>query len=214
MSRKHRIASVLKRFQFIDLARAVSARGPERVKFLEAYVDRSGGPYSTYSPFRSAIAGICGVSLGLDPSAPGNWPSIESAIRRSCKGRDEAMNLDAAKCMFDVVQNDDMQAYFIPQRSLPLGTDRACRFGIEHYLVRGDKAVFQFPYPRRTRLSVEIADLSVEKPYIYTSGRREPAPRVSRIIRLAKANVISREILEPEISDIYRVLMELAAAPE
>ena len=44
-------------------------------------------------------------------------------------------------------------AYAHPERTLQLAPDRACSFRLTHYLVRGDRAIFQFPFPRHTRLT-------------------------------------------------------------
>ena len=104
MNRKQRIAGLLKRFQFIDLSAAVSRTGSERERFLRDYADRRDGKYPTYEPFRSATGTIYGVSLGLDPSGPRSWPEIEAGVRRTCKGENEDMNLEAAKCLFDLVR--------------------------------------------------------------------------------------------------------------
>lgn len=237
-SKRQRVASLLKRFQFIDLSQAVSCTGDVRTKFLREYIGREGGIYATYEPFRKAVGGIYGVTLGLDPSPAGDWPKIEEAIRRHCKGKDEGMNLSAAQALFDMVREDAFAAYSHPERSLRLGLDRASSIRIEHYLVRGDELIFQFPYPRRTRLSdyelrvmaslmhygyaigdfaeaaIEIADLSAAEGRIKLDGRWESGPRTPRIIAFPRSEIIARTDLEAEIQDVYRILMLIADEPE
>lgn len=212
--------------------------GEPRAKFLRDYLGREGGVYPTYEPFRKAVSGIYGVSLGLDPSPASDWPKIESAIRRNCKGKDEAMNLSAARALFDLVRDEDFAAYPHPERSLRLGLDRSCAIRIEHYLVRDDRLVFQFPYPRRTRLSnhefrvmaslmhygyaigdyadalIEIADLSPEDERVRIDGRWEAGPRTPRVLTFGSDDIIAREALETEVQDVYRILMLIADEPE
>lgn len=237
-TRKQRIAGVLKRFQFIDLARAVSATGSEREAFLRRYVARREARFSTYEPFRKVVPGIYGVSAGLDLSPRPSKMDLETAVRRACGGYDEAMNLDAVMCLVDLLDQDEMAAYHHPPKSLVLAADRKCFFRLEHYIVRGDFAVFQFPYPRRTRLSdyeytvmmsllhygyvqgdfeearVEVADLSCIESTIRLDGKRVPGPRSGRILSLSSDEIVSRSDLQPEIEDVYRLLMLLADEPE
>lgn len=238
MTKKHRVSSLLKRFQFIDLSAAVSRNGPEREAFLRKYLDRAGGPFSTYEPFRKATSSIYGVTLGLDPSPASDWPKIEEAIRRVCKGKDEGMNLDAARALFDLLRPIDFNAFPHPVKSLSLGVDRASSFRIEHYIVRDEQLVFQFPYPRRTRLTdyeyrvmaslmhygyavgdysdalIEIADLSPIEREVVVRGRRENAPRSPRVLQYKVSDIISRDELQSDIQDVYRILMNIAEEPD
>jgi hypothetical protein len=237
-TKKQRIAGVLKRFQFIDLARAVAATGLERRAFLEKYTNRPTGRFSTYSPFRKCIGGAYGVERALDTSPRLGRPELETAIRKACKGFDEGMNVDAGLCLHDLLAQDDYSAFDHPERSLRLADDRFAAFGLGHYLVRGDEAVFQFPYPRRTRLTdfeflvmmsliqfayvrddfesavVEICDLSCIESSIRLDGRRVAASRSPRVLRLPVGGALEKAELEAEIQDVYTVLMALADEPE
>ena len=145
------------------------------------------------------------------------------------------MNLGAAKALYELVNDyDSGAAYFIDERSLQLGPDRACRFHMEHYLVRDEELIFQFPYPRRNRLShvelvtmmslvqlayatgdfadahIEIADLSPERSYVYRDGIRVRSERQPRVVRLQKDEAIPLAQLQADIQDVYALLMKLA----
>lgn len=235
-TKRQKIASLLKRFQFIDLSQAVSAKGADREQFLREYVGRE-GVFASYEPFRKSVNGIYGVQLGLDPSPASDWPKLEMAIRNLCKGKDEAMNLEAAQSLFDFLREQDFNAYGHQERSLRLGADRSVSMRIEHYLVRGSEAIFQFPYPRRTRLSddqfqvmaslmhfgyvigdfssasVEIVDLSPIEAQVRVDGRLERATRSPRLLSFDKADILDRETLQAEVQDIYDILMKIAEEP-
>lgn len=237
-SKKRRIAGVLKRFQFLDLSRAVSTTGQQREDFLREYTGRRAGRFPTYEPFRKTVKGIYGVSRGLDLSPSPIRGDIEAAVRRECKGTDEAINLDAALSLYDLLFEAEIAAYDHFPESLRLGDDRRCFFRIEHYIVRADTAIFQFPYPRRTRLTdfeyqvmmslihygyvrgdfeearVEIADLSCEEVSVRVDGRRQPAPRTPRILALGDGDLIGRQDLQTEIEDVYRILLRIADEPD
>lgn len=235
MTRKQKIASLLKRIQFLDLSAFVSTPRGERETNIREYVDRPKGAFPTYEPFRNCTQGIYGVRLGLDMSAPLSRAQLEYAIRRACKGRYEAMNLAAAASLMDLLEKNPFSgAYHHEAKSLPLGTDRKCAFRLGCYLVRDEHAVFQFPYPRRSRLSdqqlhtmlsfihyayavddysealIEIADLSAETNYIYLDGRRQQAPRCPRIFKMPPTGPISREMLQEEVQDVHEILMRLS----
>lgn len=235
MTRKQQIASLLKRIQFLDLSAFVSTPRGERETEIRKYVDRPRGPFPSYEPFRKCVQGMYGVSLGLDTSAPLSRAKLEYAIRLACRGKYEAMNLAAATSLMDLIEkNPFAAAYHHEARSLPLGRDRKCAFRIEYYLVRDGHAVFQFPFPRRSRLSdqqlhtmlslihyayavddysealIEIADLSAETDYIILDGRRQQAPRCPRLFKMPASGPISRDLLQEEVQDVHDILMRLS----
>jgi len=235
VTRKQKIASLLKRIQFLDLSAFVATPRADRENEIRAYVDRTRGVFKSYEPFRKCVNGIYGVSLGLDPTPPLTGAKLEYAVRKTCEGKDEGMNLSAAFALVDLLSSSSaFSAYHHVERSLPLGTDRRCAFRIEHYLVRDGEAIFQFPYPRRKRLSdhqlhtmmslihfayatgdysdaaVEIADLSAEQDYIYLDGRREQGPRCPRIVTMPAKGPLSREMLQEEVQNVHDILMRLS----
>lgn len=235
MNRKQQIGSLLKRIQFVDLASFVATPPAGRKEEIRNYLDRTGGAFPTYEPFRKCISGIYGVERELDLSPKLSATQVEAAVRRACKGRFEAMNLSAAQALLYLIQvQDAFVAYDCFPRSLSLGLDRKCAFRIEHYMVRGDEPIFQFPYPRRTRLSdhqlqvmlslihhtyavddfaaakVEIADLSADVQYIYLDGRRTQAPRSPRLVTLGQHGPISREQLQSDVQHVYDIMMQLS----
>lgn len=236
-TKKQRVAGVLKRFQFIDLARAVAARGENRRQFLSNYTRRKEGRFPTYEPFRRCIPGIYGVERGLDLTPKPSRAQLTEAVRRECGGLDEDMNLGAFEALMQLVEEDDYRAFEVPERSLRLALDRKCFFRLKHYMVRDEHLVFQFPYPRRTRLSeyefsimmalirfayakddyeaatIEIADLSCEVLSISVEGRTVRAQRSPRVLRESDAPPVDRGILQFEIEDVYRILMEISEEP-
>ena len=236
-TKKQRVAGVLKRFQFIDLARAVAATGDRRKEFLSEYTMRREARFPSYEPFRACTLGIYGVERGLDLSAKLSRAQLVEAVRRACKGRDEDLNLGAMDALLQVIENDDYRAFDHDPKSLQLAQDRKCFCGLAHYMVRGESVVFQFPYPRRTRLSdyefsimmalirfayvkddfesasVEIADLSCETSTVRIAGRSVSAPRSPRVLREDTSMPVDRTLLQTEIEDVYRILLEIAEEP-
>lgn len=237
-NRKQRVASLLKRLQFIDLTRAVAAAPEFKKRLLTSYVDREAQRFRSYEPFRKCVGGIYGVVRGLDPTDRPDRGTLIEAVRRACKGIDENMNLEAAMCLFDQLQSDDYTAYDHPVRSLSLGMDRKCVFRFGHYIVRGGEAVFQYPYPRRTRLTeyeysvmmslislayatgdfegaaVEIADLSCVATSQTISGQRVRSDRSPRIMRLTTDMVVDRAELQAKVNEVHGLLQEIGDEPE
>jgi hypothetical protein len=227
-TRRTIIAGLLKRFQFIDLARVVALPPSTRKDWLRKYVDRPGGKFATYEPFRKCTGGIYGVAPGLDPTPPLDWQGIEEAIVRACDGENEDMNLSAAKALHEVLGYRSFRAYPHPERSLRLGPDRTVAFRLDRLLVRDDRAVFQFPYPRRSSLQPEevrlmlslihysyvfgdVADAAVELADLSCPPRAKD--REPRIISLDRSDLIDRDELGGRIQEVYAILMELSVEP-
>lgn len=235
--KQQRVGSLLKRFQFIDLARAVTTQGTNRRLFLRDYAF-GGAPTSSYESFRKCLDGLYGVTRALDLSPRMKPEEALAAVTRTCNGKDEEMNLSAARSLQGLLRVAPFEAFehHLPQ-SLSLGPDSKCSFRLAHYLVRNSEAVFQFPYPRRKRPTdhemlvmlslinfafvkgdfeharVEIADLSCETAYIRDSAGRTPSPRAPRLFQIDAGDLINRDDLQPEIDDVYRVLVALGDEP-
>lgn len=232
---KRKVRSLLNRFQFIDLATAVSKQSSHRKTWLQGYLARSvkGGAFSSYRPFRNALATIYGVQRPLDPSPPVNQWLIEHFIRKECKGRDEDMNVDAATDLFSLVRPQNYKAYDHPRQSLALSLHRKADIGIAHYVVKGEELIFQFAYPRKSRLETDITDLMMSMiyhsyavgdfsdaqieiadlscPELTPAQKRERirTERDPRIIRLNRKHLISMDEMEPHIQSIHDLLIEI-----
>ncbi len=192
-------------------------------------MDRTTGPFPSYEPFRKCVAGIYDVEPPLPVTVKASRASIETDVRRACKGKDEDLNLEVALCLFDFLESFDQRAFTHDTRTLRLGTDRKCFFRIEHYLVREERAIFQFPYPRKTRLdpqthrvmmslvhyayavddfadaSVELLDLSCDPGDRFSKPLRAP-----RLISLEPEDLLDRSDLESRVQEVYTILMALA----
>lgn len=238
---KRQVTNLLNSIQFIDLAQAVNQPRSERKDWLRRYVFRrldKKGRFSSYAPFRNAIGTIYGVTRGLDPKPQMEWEEFEPYLIKSCAGKDVDMNVSAGRALFDLVRCPENAAYDYPAQALPLGQKRFAVIGLRHYIVRDEEAIFQFPYPRRSRLSdqdyelmmslihyayaqgdyanaqIEVADLSC-----VGSGKRkglsdESGPRDPRIIRLAQSRLISKHDLELEVQNVHELLLEIAEEPD
>lgn len=227
--RRQRVAGLLKRYQFIDLAAAVAADPEIRERELRTYVDREDARFPTYEAFRASIASIYGVERVLDPSPPPTDAEIEAAIRRKCHPDDIDRNIEAAAALREVLTPRNFSAYDCAERSLLMGPDRRVTFRLAHYLVRDGAAVFQFPYPRRTMPTpreqllmlsmihdayvrddfegavVELADLSAPP-----TVRGVRAARTPHIVRLDPAQLVPRHVLAVEVQAVYDLLMRIA----
>lgn len=237
---KRKAVGLLNRIQFIDLAEAVTVSPVGRKDWLRKFLQRavSGGKFPSYKYFRDAIPTIYGAMRGLDPSPPIGRDELERYIRIACNGVDEAINVDAALTLFDTIRPLTYIAYDHPQKTLPLGLKRNAAIGLNCELVKDDELIFQFPFPRRSRLddhtvkvmlsiihhayavgdrenaAIELADLSCD--FDTTESRREKLPRVRspRIIRLLKDDLISLDDLAPEIQNVHDLLLEIGDEPE
>lgn len=233
--RKQEVVKLLNRFQFIDLAQAVTQSRPTRKAWLSKYLDRAvrGGKFPSYRYFRKAIPSIYGVERGLDPSPMVGRKEIERYVRGTCTPDDEANNVDAALTLFDLIRPKGYIAYDHPERHLPLGRSRAAPIGINVELVRDPELIFQYPYPRRTRLDdftivvllsivhhayavgdreaaiVELADLSCDLSSEEARRLKLPRVRAPRIIRLSAADLLSLDDLTQEVQNVHELLLEL-----
>ncbi|SCX25484.1 hypothetical protein [Agrobacterium rosae] len=233
--KKRKAVGLLNRIQFIDLAEAVTQSATARKAWLRSYLQRAldGGKFPSYRNFRRAIPTIYGVTRGLDPSGPVTRRELEHHIKLACKGTDEAINVEAALALFDLTRPKKYQAWDHAPRHLPLGLNRTASIGLEVELVSGSELIFQYPYPRKSRLDdstitvllsiihhayaigdrekaeVELADLSCD--FETRDMRREKLPktRSPRIIRLQPSDLISLENLGPDIQSVQDLLLEL-----
>ncbi len=237
---KRKAVGLLNRIQFVDLAQAVTVPSSGRRDWLRTYLRRAvrGGKFPSYRYFRAAIPTIYGVRRGLDPSPPLDRKALEKHIRLACKGTDEALNVDAALALYDLIRPEGYLAYDHPPRNLPLGHKRVAAIGLECELVKDDELVFQFPFPRRERLedrsitvllsiihhayavddregaAVELADLSCSSESAASRTERLPKVRSPRIVRLQQGELISMDDLAPEIQSVHDLLIGLGEEPD
>lgn len=236
---KRKAIGLLNRIQFIDLAQAVNIPHRDRKDWLRTYLHRAvrGGKFPSYRYFRDAIPTIYGVKRGLDLSPPVGRSEVERHVKNACRGTDEERNVEAALCLFDLVRAQKYAAYDHLPKDLPLGLKRYATIGLNCELVKDDELIFQFPFPRKTRLSdgvirvllsivhhayavgdregaaIELADLSCEAG---PAAHRERLPnsRSPRIVRLAERDLISQDDLGPEVQSVHDLLLELGDEPD
>lgn len=237
---KRKAVGLLNRIQFIDLAEAVTVSSVARKDWLRTFLHRAvrGGKFPSYRYFREAIPTIYGTTRGLDPSPPIGRDELERYMKVACNGVDEGINIDAALALFDTIRPLAYTAYDHPQKTLPLGLKRTAAIGLNCELVKDEELIFQFPFPRRSRLDdhtikvmlsiihhayavgdredavVELADLSCN--FVTAESRRERLPQVRspRIIRLSRDDLISLDDLAPEIQSVHDLLLELGEEPD
>ncbi len=167
------------------------------------------------------------------------WDEFEPWLINSCKGEYVDMNVSAARALYDLVRSPGNKAYDHPAQTLPLGKNRSAVIGLKHYVVRDEEAIFQFPYPRRSRLNeedyelmmslihyayargdfaaaqIEVADLScIAASPKRKSGEKETQPRDPRIIRLNPGRLISMHDLAPEVQNVHDLLLEISEEPD
>lgn len=234
--RRSKALDLIARFNFTDLARAVAKTGVERRKFLEGMAQDSFNP-RTYKPFREVAPSIYGVERPLDLSPPPDREEIVEAVKRHVKRLNrkdrkiekqiETSNVETSKLLFDLVRPRDYKAYPHPPQALRTGIERFAPINLDFYIVDGDRAVFQFPQPRKSLESsnirrlmlsiihhayvqgdfreadVELADLSQEV------GAAPDWPREREIRGIAKDDIIDRKRLGEEIQSVQDILIDL-----
>lgn len=235
MSKKRRkVANLLNRIQFIDLAQAANQTLSNRKPWLRHYLDRalSENPtnWPSYEVFRKAIPSIYGVKRDLDPSPDLTHAEICNSVKKACRGQHVNMNVEATTMLYSLVQPKKYSAYDHPEQSLALGMHRKAAIRINHYLVSGPNIIFQYPYPRKTPLNddelllamsmishsyavddfegaiIEVADLSCE--YTPSSGD-VTKERVPRIHRLNQHDLISMDEMSARIQSVHDLLIEI-----
>ncbi|TRL38046.1 hypothetical protein [Rhizobium straminoryzae] len=238
--KKKKAVGLLNRIQFIDLAQAVTQSPVARREWLRAYLQRAlkGGKFPSYRYFRNAIPTIYGVKRGLDPSPPVGREELKKYVGAACNGIDEAKNVEAALTLYDLIRPRGYLAYDHEPRHLALGRSRQAAIGLQVELVREEELIFQYPYPRRSRLDdhtirvllsiihhayavgdregafVELADLSCDFETAETRRLRLPSVRAPRIIRIHHDEIISLDDLAPEVQNVHDLLMELGEEPD
>ena len=236
MTRQQEVASLLKRYEFIDFAKTVAINRDRRKEHLANYLDRDRkGRWPSYKGLRMLTPDIAGVVRGLDPTEIPDLPTILRGLRNVCHADDYATNEEAASVFFGFVRGLGLEAYSDhPKGSLRIGPDRTIQMGVEHYVVDGDRGVFRYVYPRRQRLlghipaillslihhnfvqgdyaefEVEMVDLSCEEQVGPRGGVSLARVRSPRVVPLDRRELWSRERLTDEANHIYGLLMEIA----
>jgi hypothetical protein len=229
-----KVVGLLSRYNFIDLAAAISKPRSGRKSHLQAYVDRSRkARFQSYEPLRRSVATIYGVERGLDPSPRLDFEQIQPGLEKECKGKDIEMNVGAGRCLFDFIRPRGYRAYHHDEQGLRFGPDRVVAIRIQHYVVDGDRAVFHYVYPRREPLTgqqiqlmlsliyhayvrndfaeagVEIADLSCDHVAGPRGGARLSEERSPCLHRLSMDELLTRDDLQSEVQNIYDLLIEI-----
>lgn len=174
----------------------------------------------------------------MDASPAVGWDRIEPELVKACKGTDTDKNVEVAKALFDLVRPRKYLAYDHQSRDLNLGGGRKAAIGLEHYLIDKDVALFQYPYPRRHRLSddeyrlmmslihfayvrddfeeavVEVADLSCPIGYAGKKIKGVSYPRDPRIVRLERSQILNRHELAAEVQNVHELLLEIGEEPD
>lgn len=236
MTRKQEVASLLKRYEFIDFAKVVAVSPDRRKEYLRIYIDRDPkGRWPSYKGLRMLTPDIAGVVRGLDPTSIPDLPTILRGLRDVCHPDDYDLNVEAASVFFGFVRGLDLDAYSDhPKGSLRIGPDRTIQMGVEHYVVDRDRGIFRYVYPRRDRLlghipaillslihhnfvqgdydqfEVEMIDLSCEERVGPRGGISFARVRSPRVVPLDVRELWSRERLNNEANHIYGLLMEIA----
>jgi hypothetical protein len=235
-----KVKSLLARIQFIDLANAIAVPAHKRKDHLRAYLSRAmvEARMPSYEHFRRAIPDIYAVELPLDLSPPLTLDEIHRQLKSGCHPSDLARNMEVADLLFGLVRNRGYRCYHHPAHDLPLGPSRKAQIRINHFVVDGDRGVFQYVYPRREELvgtqlqvmlslvhhnyvdgdfvdsDVEIIDLSCPSVFGPRGGRQTSGVRNPRIIKMVPSDLISRKDLQPEVQSVHDLLLEIGNEPD
>lgn len=212
------------RFPVTDLAVAVGRNRTAREGVLRDFLGHI--PRSSYAATRGAAGLIYGVELPFDTTGLVPWEKIAAQIRRTAAAHDVERNVEAAKCLFDLVRPAGYKAYPIEPEPLRVATGRKVIIDLPYHLVDGERLVFQFLHARRTRESdsviralasmihhayavgdyadaeIEVADLSQPEKKI-----KERGPCIRAVPR---ADIMSLSELTAEIEDVHGMLLSIA----
>lgn len=230
-----KVKALLARIQFIDLANAIAVPEYRRKDHLRAYLERAlvEARMPSYEHFRRAIPDIYAVERPLDPSPPLTLEQIREQLRLGCHKDDLGRNLEVADLLFGFVRTRGYRCYHHPAHDLYLTTTRKAQIRINHFVVDGERGVFQYVYPRRDELlgdqlrvmlsliyhnyvegdftgsDVEIVDLSCPASFGPRGGRRSSEARATRLIKMVPDDLISRRDLQPHVQSVHDLLIEI-----
>jgi hypothetical protein len=227
--RKAKADRYVGRFPVTDLAVAVAARGESRKKLIEAFVRTI--PQGSYAVTRGLMRRIYNAqpveefALFRD-LPPDPWPAIEKAIRGACEPQHLADNLEAADLLFKHARSDNLIATIHEAAPLRVKARSYISIGIDLYVTIEDRLVFEFVHFRRTPLTPpQAAILSSLVHYAYCVGDfahaevdivsicgKRGTPRTLTRSTVPRSDLLSREELDTEIEDVYRLLWTIAGA--
>lgn len=242
MNRKLRkVHGLLRRYQFVDLAKAIAVPMPRRKDHLRTYLDRAlltPGKMASYEFFRRAVPDIYGVIRPLDPSPAVDIGEIVESIRANCHKDDVARNIEVAKLLYGFVRPRGYICYDHAAHDLPISTTRKVQIRVNHFVVEKDRGIFQFVYPRKDALTgeeiqlmgslihhnyvqgdyaeadVEIVDLSCPDSIGPKGGSKRSSDRLPRIHAIRAEDVISRSELAPHVQSVHDMLLEIGGEPD
>jgi len=137
---------------FLDIARAVAVPLGKRKDWLRNFIKPKNIPQN-YKAFRRSLRRIYRVPLGLDNSPAPTRQEIEKAISADSNDINLDNNLEVALALFDYLATQEFLSFEHDQKQLRIGPHRKISFDLDFYIARGGTAVFQYPYPRATRLT-------------------------------------------------------------
>jgi hypothetical protein len=235
-----KVKALLGRIQFIDLAKAIAVPEPKRKDHLRAYLERAlaGGRMASYEHFRRCIPDIYAVQRPFDPSPPLTLNEVQQQLRLRCHSDDLARCAEVAELLFVFVRDCGYKCYDHPAHDLLLSPTRRAQIRINHYVVDGERGVFQYVYPRREELlgrqiqvmlslihhnyvesdysefDVEMVDLSCPTVFGPRGGRQSSGVRNPRLVTMQSGDLISRRDLQPEVQSVHDLLIEIGEEPD
>ena len=235
-----KVKSLLGRIQFIDLAKAIAVPELKRKDHLRGYLERAlaGGRMASYEHFRRSIPDIYAVERPLDLSPPLTLDEIRQQLRLGCHSDDLARCTEVAELLFTFVRDRGYKCYDHPAHDLLLSPTRRAQIRINHYVVDGERGVFQYVYPRREELlgrqvqvmlsliyhnyaesdfsefDVEMVDLSCPTIFGPRGGRASSGVRSPRLVTMQSTDLISRIDLQPEVQSVHDLLIEIGEEPD
>ncbi|MDR3533413.1 MAG: hypothetical protein P4L90_23005 [Rhodopila sp.] len=222
--------SLLLRFPVTDLARAVSLTGFNRQSFLKQFIDT----FTTlsYVPTRQAAAMIYGVQKPLFETPAEPWAAVEKHLKATTDPNLLDMNLEASRHLFDLVRPEGYEATECETQVLRVALKQIVYIGLDFYVTRGQRLIFQFPQPRLdspTDSALLILGSIIHHAYVQgdyaeadveladvgrVPGARRTDPRSPRIRLVPREDILSLTALTAHIEDVYGILHELGTRPD
>lgn len=227
--RRKRADARIARFPVNDLVTAIAARGDQRQRIIQQFVE--GSPTTSYEGTRALMRRIYatngaedGVSEALfEDLPPEPWEKIEARLSEVCKPTDFDNNREISRLLFDHARSGVYRATNIAAVNLRISRTTV-PMRLDFYVTEGSRLIFQFPHLRRSALSSSHAnvlgsllhisyvqgDFAGAEIEIVSASAPKNKPRVVTLRTLDPRRFIGREELGIEIDDVYRILEEIA----
>jgi hypothetical protein len=158
------------------------------------------------------------------PAVP--WDDVKRYIETVANADIVDMNIDASKCLFDLVRERRYRATECDPQVLRVRLRQIVNINLPFYITDGERLIFQYPLLRRSYLNDNALvvlcsilhhayaqdDFSEAETEVADIGcLKQNNERFPRIRSIPRDSILNREALTEQIEEIYDLLRVLAA---